>query len=178
MTNFANAKFQFTCPSRSTTRLPPHRYHHIYRFNSRAPRGARQALTHCFVSSDAFQFTCPSRSTTCNYDCYIKELQFQFTCPSRSTTCGCVVFVCDSPVSIHVPLAEHDFLNRLLWKHVVVSIHVPLAEHDISPASLLHRSEGFNSRAPRGARHEHIFIDWQGMEFPQTSQFKMLAKHC
>ena len=56
-------------------------------------------------------------------------------------------------VSIHVPLAEHDAVSRSAVKLEGVSIHVPLAEHDL--VRQLHRlgRHGFNSRAPRGARH-------------------------
>ena len=57
-------KFQFTCPSRSTT------------------------VADRDVADDVvgFQFTCPSRSTTggCRESRPVKG--FQFTCPSRSTT--------------------------------------------------------------------------------------------
>ena len=122
--------FQFTCPSRSTT------------------RPSYAALTDC-----KFQFTCPSRSTTsfgavsmmtmsvsihvplAEHDTYRDLLetdtssfnsraprgarrdntefkrafrQFQFTCPSRSTTGQLPGASLDSLVSIHVPLAEHD----------------------------------------------------------------------
>ena len=104
--------FQFTCPSRSTTRpaLPG-------------------------SSSRKFQFTCPSRSTTSVYAFRCHILKFQFTCPSRSTTPlgggGCV----GQSVSIHVPLAEHDLGLCCSPCSLQVSIHVPLAEHD-SPLSL------------------------------------------
>ena len=57
------------------------------------------------------------------------------------------------PVSIHVPLAEHD--EAALVKFIVVaevSIHVPLAEHDSFSFFLAASNLGFNSRAPRGAR--------------------------
>ena len=35
----------------------------------------------------------------------------------------------------------------------LVSIHVPLAEHDLRIALKMRLRRGFNSRAPRGARH-------------------------
>ena len=56
------------------------------------------------------------------------------------------------PVSIHVPLAEHDLCRECLHLLRVVSIHVPLAEHDLLDAVLLVDVLRFNSRAPRGAR--------------------------
>ena len=41
-------------------------------------------------------------------------------------------------VSIHVPLAEHDFMHHAdLSVFFYVSIHVPLAEHDpLSPSAM------------------------------------------
>ena len=78
--------FQFTCPSRSTTRprstgwrtpsvsihvplaehdLPSGRpQDRLRRFNSRAPRGARRRDLPEHRGPSQFQFTCPSRSTT------------------------------------------------------------------------------------------------------------------
>ena len=38
--------------------------------------------------------------------------------------------ICQHPVSIHVPLAEHDLGGGALLPLPAVSIHVPLAEHD------------------------------------------------
>ena len=126
---------------------------------------------------------------------YVHE--FQFTCPSRSTT-SAIVRLCGSyTVSIHVPLAEHDYryqaqpqditgfnsraprgarlasenrsvkctgvsIHVPLAEHDIqvsadgqawsVSIHVPLAEHDLPFRMVRAGREGFNSRAPRGAR--------------------------
>ena len=68
-------------------------------------------------------------------------------------------YKCKSPknrlnVSIHVPLAEHDMSCVRRFAQCLVSIHVPLAEHDLMrppPEALPLR---FNSRAPRGARHD------------------------
>ena len=57
-----------------------------------------------------------------------------------------------SVVSIHVPLAEHDLVAEMAHRDTGVSIHVPLAEHDTSQLSASHWVESFNSRAPRGAR--------------------------
>jgi len=55
---------------------------------------------------------------------------FQFTCPSRSTTALLRAVTSPRDVSIHVPLAEHDFMRVSSWHKPKVSIHVPLAEHD------------------------------------------------
>ena len=143
-------------------------------FNSRAPRGARRSAPPLAVQQSEFQFTCPSRSTTLGRRRHLSPNSFQFTCPSRSTTeclpaetpCSGFQFTCPSRsttpgvalrrrkgyVSIHVPLAEHDFDENFALVLLIVSIHVPLAEHDLFPGVVLYRVEGFNSRAPRGAR--------------------------
>ena len=55
-------------------------------------------------------------------------------------------------VSIHVPLAEHDFTLPIVPLSGLVSIHVPLAEHDGRTVDMGRRLLSFNSRAPRGAR--------------------------
>ena len=101
-------EFQFTCPSRSTTRqvksafssaevsihvpLAEHDSRARYQtpvtalFNSRAPRGARRIFMVGSDTSSVFQFTCPSRSTTALLRHTASLNLFQFTCPSRSTT--------------------------------------------------------------------------------------------
>ena len=54
-----------------------------------------------------------------------------------------------------MPLAEHDCIaSRSMTGPSVVSIHVPLAEHDHFRDARGLVGRGFNSRAPRGARHE------------------------
>ena len=151
---YPNNKFQFTCPSRSTT---------------------QDNLAHGY--SARFQFTCPSRSTTpwgkggrkqkavsihvplAEHDALPSSLThrstgFQFTCPSRSTTQVHVPLALEGHVSIHVPLAEHDVADTDLYVIDLVSIHVPLAEHDADGAPTLGVVTGFNSRAPRGARRQ------------------------
>ena len=122
--------FQFTCPSRSTTflllqplffcfvsihvplaehdRIDHRSYAEQGSFNSRAPRGARPLLRANPRTAAAFQFTCPSRSTTTAGSRRCCTGGFQFTCPSRSTTSVRVIRGKLLPVSIHVPLAEHD----------------------------------------------------------------------
>jgi len=106
--NAAEAEFQFTCPSRSTTlgflsysvvgfvsiHVPLAEHDKAwragrsvsYRFNSRAPRGARPCALAILTLARSFQFTCPSRSTTLGMDNETQGSWFQFTCPSRSTT--------------------------------------------------------------------------------------------
>ena len=126
-----NNVFQFTCPSRSTTAGRRCRDDDLPRFNSRAPRGVRL-----------------DQSNKLN-----QQIQFQFTCPSRSTTLRPRTLTHDFTVSIHVPLAEHDEAVIRGLDGLQVSIHVPLAEHDFIRGCVDDDDVSFNSRAPRGARH-------------------------
>ena len=113
--------------------LTPEKY---FRFNSRAPRGARQEIMKMINAAQKFQFTCPSRSTT----------GYGHTC------------IRSGYVSIHVPLAEHD--SSISFSSILpqVSIHVPLAEHDVMAMTAINRQSRFNSRAPRGARLGRVNI--------------------
>ena len=145
-------------------------------FNSRAPRGARRGSPKNPDCSPAFQFTCPSRSTTYYYKPEEIERIVSIHVPLAEHD-GEVwsLYPAVHGVSIHVPLAEHDGRRQLsgTGPHVFqftcpsrsttfeafklmmsgkVSIHVPLAEHDLPPAGVPRAGEGFNSRAPRGAR--------------------------
>ena len=84
---------------------------------------------------------------------HVNAWSFQFTCPSRSTTPTRRYYQANMAVSIHVPLAEHDYCSRSHHSSKMtfqftcpsrsttganmdpvpinyVSIHVPLAEHD------------------------------------------------
>ena len=100
----------------------------------------------------AFQFTCPSRSTTL-FLCFIRNfLKVSIHVPLAEHDWWGLVQTADKKVSIHVPLAEHDRGQLPSQADFLVSIHVPLAEHDL-PAMRGHLcAAGFNSRAPRGAR--------------------------
>ena len=51
-----------------------------------------------------------------------------------------------------MPLAEHDRYYFVETVSLAVSIHVPLAEHDAVNLDGHGLLNGFNSRAPRGAR--------------------------
>ena len=73
-----------------------------------------------------------------------------------------------STVSIHVPLAEHDTKALGFTKEGTVSIHVPLAEHDVVAIWHHKEREGFNSRAPRGARPTQTRISGLKLSFQFT----------
>ena len=99
-------------------------------FNSRAPRGARRPGSRAAADHHSFNSRAPRGARQDHRYGDRSNDEFQFTCPSRSTT---------------VTVVDSDG-NRY------VSIHVPLAEHDIHAAEACRSSQGFNSRAPRGAR--------------------------
>ena len=145
--------FQFTCPSRSTTGLVHRKGLSRPGFNSRAPRGARPELTlpvaivsavsihvplaeHdvlALQTSSAwvgFNSRAPRGARLTPNRISTMRGSFQFTCPSRSTTAVGDCAGSRVNVSIHVPLAEHDFESEGVSGHFEVSIHVPLAEHD------------------------------------------------
>ena len=78
-------------------------------FNSRAPRGARRADARVLADSRGFNSRAPRGARPLLRANPRTVAEFQFTCPSRSTTCVGAVFKLAFVVSIHVPLAEHDF---------------------------------------------------------------------
>ena len=124
--------FQFTCPSRSTTTQLS-----LWHFNSRAPRGARPLTLQASPTSSAFQFTCPSRSTTHHGGRIICQPWFQFTCPSRSTTAAAASPLSLSAFQFTCPSRSTTKLHALPAPRQPVSIHVPLAEHDTAHHSPL-----------------------------------------
>ena len=78
-------------------------------FNPRAPCGARQV----------------------EIDEYAAQFQFQSTCPLRGTTQDAQRRERDHEISIHVPLAGHDYgCDDGVVVALIISIHVPLAGHD------------------------------------------------
>ena len=146
--------FQSTRPGRSATYLRLKMLLHISCFNPRAPGGARQLTFH------------QSPLTA----------QFQSTRPGRSATFAADAVLAMKPVSIHAPRAERDLHNAVTavtdsWFQSTrpgrsataahnwfvcffhsVSIHAPRAERDIGPTEKPFLSDGFNPRAPGGAR--------------------------
>ena len=98
-------EFQFTCPSRSTT-LDFTGLSHFFGVSIHVPLAEHDGGR--IICQPWFQFTCPSRSTTAAAASPLSLSAFQFTCPSRSTTKLHALPAPRQPVSIHVPLAEHD----------------------------------------------------------------------
>jgi len=138
-----------------------------------------------------FQFTCPSRSTTVyvnvmitrwlvsihvplaehdqrDYTSAAQRPCFNSRAPRGARLPGRLCAALSVLVSIHVPLAEHDRSLLSDRPDVLVSIHVPLAEHDsagVQPAGV---TDGFNSRAPRGARLYLLIPGTAGSPFQFT----------
>ena len=79
-------KFQFTCPSRSTTWIAAIK-ERAEVVSIHVPLAEHDTAAADIAARMAFQFTCPSRSTTFYPD---------------------LLKICNA-VSIHVPLAEHDY---------------------------------------------------------------------
>ena len=101
-------RFQFTCPSRSTTAVS-------------------DALK---VLPRMFQFTCPSRSTTFWQASQRYRVVVSIHVPLAEHDEAYRENSYPRGVSIHVPLAEHDICADMNGVSLYVSIHVPLAEHD------------------------------------------------
>ena len=104
----ASRRFQFTCPSRSTTfwQMPARVSGEVSIHVPLAEHDVVLVLLDLHLVM--FQFTCPSRSTTSPVIGIYCITAFQFTCPSRSTTSLKQESRIGFRVSIHVPLAEHD----------------------------------------------------------------------
>ena len=134
-------------------------------FNSRAPRGARQGWWTDPAEGRGFNSRAPRGARRRRSVPPSTSSWFQFTCPSRSTTCPCPHCQISIPVSIHVPLAEHDRKLSSSINDLAVSIHVPLAEHDVGSLGRGLGSLCFNSRAPRGARLERVRDALQSVSF-------------
>ena len=72
--------------------------------------------------------------------------------PLRSTTPPVQISNARFSISIHVPLAGHDFAQDLDRDVFTISIRVPLAGHDSLPGIAITYVTNFNPRAPCGAR--------------------------
>ena len=90
-------------------RLPRVSIHVPLAEHDRAPRGARRADARVLADSRGFNSRAPRGARPLLRANPRTVAEFQFTCPSRSTTCVGAVFKLAFVVSIHVPLAEHDF---------------------------------------------------------------------
>ena len=79
--------FQFTCPSRSTTNVSFSDIENLLSFNSRAPRGARQAEQAAQRRKNQVSIHVPlAEHDRQSRPHSAEKIKFQFTCPSRSTT--------------------------------------------------------------------------------------------
>ena len=138
--------FQSTCPLRGTT--------------------AARTILECALKL-RFQSTCPLRGTTRLIRKSHRKGVFQSTCPLRGTTAVACPVVRDDNISIHVPLAGHDFgLIAIIVNKKAISIHVPLAGHDRLPHQLLAVRQQFQSTCPlrgttrRKPRQKRILLNF------------------
>ena len=135
---YVNFLFQSTCPLRGTTKVelgyPTAEDISIHMplaghdglntaansaaidFNPHAPCGARPWRPYTSAIPETFQSTCPLRGTTLEWwaDHHWER-----------------------DISIHMPLAGHDTINRILSTPFCISIHMPLAGHDCKKAQRL-----------------------------------------
>ena len=145
-----------TCACRFNSRAPRGARHWLLSngrvpqcFNSRAPRGARPAGLPPPCASRRFNSRAPRGARPVQLEARAPLRKFQFTCPSRSTT-GCAVIYCHhhSSFNSRAPRgARHAYAGRTVL-HNPVSIHVPLAEHDASSRSRRRLSESFQFTCP------------------------------
>ena len=103
---------------------------HLWRFNPRAPRGARLNMRQEMLTQAAFQSTRPAWGAT-----------------------RVVAYVPLPPeVSIHAPRVGRDPAKSSPSTFTVVSIHAPRVGRDNNGVYEHLGADGFNPRAPRGAR--------------------------
>ena len=145
-------RFQFTCPSRSTTPQGARLYSlgivsiHVplaehdcclrlpslqsVSFNSRAPRGARRGAAGSSDRPAGFQFTCPSRSTTPPVRMFHVERRFNSRAPRGARPGSGKETAVDARFNSRAPRGARPVFCLI----------------DLNDLC-------FNSRAPRGARH-------------------------
>ena len=160
--------FQFTCPSRSTTKART-AFTTPQRVSIHVPLAEHDKPFYIEAREDIkFQFTCPSRSTTCPTRAALVPRGFQFTCPSRSTTVFLSRYRLSRTFQFTCPSRSTTSERVELNKQIRVSIHVPLAEHDSFKNLRATAAQSFNSRAPRGARRSVRLRDVGLTEFQFT----------
>ena len=130
--------FQSTRPVRGATLLPTPARRARWRFNPRAPCGARLFLSASTCILYSFQSTRPMRGATIVVIVAVLQVGFQSTRPMRGAT-----------------------LKPLRCLSVFrVSIHAPRVGRDLWTARPRRWTSSFNPRAPCGARQlAHIAID-------------------
>ena len=112
----AAAAFQFTCPSRSTTRRIA-AFVFVNGVSIHVPLAEHDLLS----NNSGRRFQVSIHVPLAEHDSIHAAhggivSTFQFTCPSRSTTSILLRILRISSVSIHVPLAEHDVMNRVRFR--------------------------------------------------------------
>ena len=116
------------------------------RFNSRAPRGARRARQGRRHRESSFNSRAPRGARRASRRSMRRAFRFQFTCPSRSTTHNNARAEAGAEFQFTCPS------RSTTWDGIdCTSGHT-----------------GFNSRAPRGARLQHIITIFYVFKFQFT----------
>ena len=124
------------CGARRTRRVASHT---VAGFNPRAPCGARLTGVEIFANTSMFQSTRPVWGATYLCNSVLDLLVFQSTRPVWGATCYMPLFFTNTKVSIHAPRVGRDARKTCgTWSR-----------------------EGFNPRAPCGARQ--VFLRFLGV---------------
>ena len=145
--------FQSTRPMRGATWRHDGNRGAVQCFNPRAPCGARRFWRRRPHSRQRFQSTRPVRGATTGSISAMTMAMFQSTRPVRGATGHTLSGITFAWVSIHAPRAGRDSRSR----------------------SRRAFSDGFNPRAPCGARHRRGKTIWMVFMFQSTRP--MRARH-
>ena len=141
---------------------------HPRTFQSTRPmRGATNGdLTH--VETEEFQSTRPMRGATQSFCLMYPPPLFQSTRPMRGATGALCTLKRRFAVSIHAPHAGRDGVGRGRRYSCRVSIHAPHAGRDVTERLERLKEQGFNPRAPCGARRVPMNSGSCRMQFQST----------
>ena len=202
----AEQMFQSTRPARGATKPRGNVYVRVQRFNPRAPRGARRAAdVAAAVAIAGFNPRAPRGARPVDHAasarCRAHDVgTFQSTRPARGATrgpaeppafsesfnpraprgarrrCGCAIsaraqFQSTRPAR---GATEEAFPVRL---HIEVSIHAPRAGRDASMLNDARKTDGFNPRAPRGARRAEDVAKFACVMFQSTRPARGATRH-
>ena len=128
-----------------------HRRRHV-RFNPRAPCGARRGACRAIYLAGTFQSTRPMRGATRTDTGQRACTRVSIHAPHAGRDPRPPQGRYHKEVSIHAPHAGRDFVQQSVALDAAVSIHAPRAGRDSKRRNCHNREEGFNPRAPCGAR--------------------------
>ena len=145
--------FQFTRPAWGATSRTRRRMTRSRRFNSRAPRGARQTPIVLPARSCGFNSRAPRGARPFHVSFLSVSQGFNSRAPRGARPSSASAPPEVRSVSIHAPRVGRDGTHvGIMQKVAHVSIHAPRVGRDKNAAERAERLACFNSRAPRGAR--------------------------